>query len=191
MARQAERNLPAFFTSRERRQDGKTVYQCTLCPGSEVLSYRRHALGVQHRERVREHDEQMAREHRQQIEEENKPPIQIEAVESDNGDEEEENTTHNIDEILHAMGLTANGPGSTESSRRNLHENIGLDDLINAHLEDLFRHDDETVFESDEPADPEDAIDDPDEQSRWFPFKNKMDTPTHESRAKYTTNSVP
>jgi hypothetical protein len=116
----------------------------------------------------------MAREHRQQIEEENEPPIQIEAVESDNGDEEEENTTYNIAEILHAMGLTANGPGSTESSRRNLHENIGLDDLINAHLEDFFRHDDETVFESDEPADPEDAIDDPDEQSRWFPFKNKM-----------------
>ncbi|KAA1074974.1 hypothetical protein PGT21_026052 [Puccinia graminis f. sp. tritici] len=133
----------------------------------------------------------MAREHRQQIEEENEPPIQIEAVESDNADEEEENTTHNINEILHAMGLTANGPGSTESSRRNLHENIRLDDLINVHLEDLFRHDDETVFKSDKPADPEDAIDDPDEQSRWFTFKNKMDTPTHESRAKYTTNSVP
>ncbi|KAA1116388.1 hypothetical protein PGT21_011633 [Puccinia graminis f. sp. tritici] len=179
MARQAELHLPAFFTSRERRQDGKTVYHFTLCPGSEVLSYRRHALGVQHQEWVCEHDKQMAREHCQQIEEENEQPIQVEVVESNGGDDEEQNTTNNIDKILHAMGLTANIHGSTESNRRNLKEEIGLDNLINTHLEDLFRHDYKTVFESDKPANQEGAKDDPDEQSRWFPFKNKMDTPTH------------
>jgi hypothetical protein len=116
----------------------------------------------------------MARENCQQIKEENEQPFQVEVVESKDGDDDEQNTIKNIEKILHVMGLTTNIPGSAESSLRNLNKEIGLDNLINAHLEDLFCHYDKTVFKSDKPDNQEDAKDNPDEKLRWFPFKNKM-----------------
>ncbi|KAA1064902.1 hypothetical protein PGT21_018913 [Puccinia graminis f. sp. tritici] len=158
--------------SRERRRDGRTVYRCSLCDGAEVLSYRSHALGTQHRENVREYDEQMARAQRERIEEEREETNPQQEVQ-DNMDNEEDEDTYDIQADLDAMGAAARFLLPNESSDINLNDEIGLDDLIDAELENILRNEDTVTFDG--LADEDDRDNDPVENSRWFPFRNKME----------------
>jgi hypothetical protein len=171
-------NVPEYFQSRMRIRDGKTVWHCNLCQGGDFLSYRKHAMGKQHRERIREHDEQTAREALERIEAENEPsPPQPDVQDNDPvSDESQESYNHQAD--LDAIDLAAMGPAARILETNiltgvNLDDEISIDDLINAEIEQILRAEDADLFEGLDNLDV-DGDNEPDESSMWFPFKNKM-----------------
>ncbi|KAI9619517.1 hypothetical protein H4Q26_014282 [Puccinia striiformis f. sp. tritici PST-130] len=144
---------PTFFEPRVRQRDGQTVYNCTLCEGSEFLSIRKHAMGVRHRARVRERDDQIG--HRQ---------------------EEESKTKKNQRKDLDAMDRVARLLVSDDKDDSNGDVEIEVEDLIDAHLEEILRQEDVRLFEgqTDEDENENENEINPVERLRWFPFKNKM-----------------
>jgi hypothetical protein len=162
------------------RQDGQTVYCCTLCKGSETLSFQRHATGIRHLENLRQHNEQIAREHRQRIENERREPSNyLPEVDEEDEISEENPETYNLEDDLDALYSAERDIESKISATINLNNKIEIEDLINAEIEEILCHQDNAVFEGDDyvlegsESDQNDQKN-KEEKSRWFPFKNKM-----------------
>ena len=120
--------VPAFFHSRLRNRDGRTVWRCDLCQGGEFLSVRHQALGKLHRE-------------------------------------------NNHQDDLDAMAATARLQELPFFTRLNIDDEISLQDLIDAELEEILRQEDAAMFDG--PGHQEEEVD-PAEAAKWFPFNNKM-----------------
>ncbi|PLW11248.1 hypothetical protein PCANC_20315 [Puccinia coronata f. sp. avenae] len=104
--------------------------------------------------------------------------------ESSLSEDSQQRDTYDVEEDLEAIESTARNPEADVFRIVNLDAETGLDDLINAELEEILRREDEAVFEgtTDEggnTSNPGEQSNDPGERSKWFPFKNKMDTLTH------------
>ncbi|OAV87337.1 hypothetical protein PTTG_29470 [Puccinia triticina 1-1 BBBD Race 1] len=160
-------------------RDGRVVYQCTLCEGSKITSYRRHALGGQHRARVREHDKERVRIRREQIEEEDEETDSEPDIQENSKNDNDNRDTYNIQQDLDRIELAARFLQSTDSRNVNLNETIRVHDLINAHLAEVLRQQDEEFF-GEQPNQNREGNDDgdggdPAERERWFPFKSRME----------------
>ncbi|KAI7963819.1 hypothetical protein MJO29_004246 [Puccinia striiformis f. sp. tritici] len=84
----------------------------------------------------------------------------------------ENDEPYNLQEDLDAIDLAVRMLGSDDGGDGNLGDEMEVGDLINAHLEDLLRREDEGLFEG--PTNEDDNENDPVERLRWFPFRNKM-----------------
>ncbi|KAI9605646.1 hypothetical protein H4Q26_004011 [Puccinia striiformis f. sp. tritici PST-130] len=85
----------------------------------------------------------------------------------------ENDEPYNLQEDLDAIDLAVRMLGSDDGGDENLGDEMEVGDLINAHLEDLLRREDERLFEG--PTNKDDNENNPVGRSRWFPFKNKME----------------
>ncbi|OAV88231.1 hypothetical protein PTTG_29101 [Puccinia triticina 1-1 BBBD Race 1] len=132
-------------------------------------------MGRVHRENVRGHDEEMAQEQRERHQaemEENssQPAVQDNYWETENHDQNP--ATYNHQDDLDAMAATARLQELPFFTRLNLDDEISLQDLIDAEIEEILRQEDAAIFEG---PDYEEEEVDLGEAARWFPFKNKME----------------
>ncbi|KAI9626747.1 hypothetical protein KEM48_010212 [Puccinia striiformis f. sp. tritici PST-130] len=154
------RTIPSCFEPRTRRRDGRTVYNCVVCEGSELLSWRKHALGIRHRANIRERDEEIARGE-QEIDERDDSATQQDVLEHGEDENRMENDEpYNLQEDLDAIDLAVRMLGSDDGGDGNLGDEMEVGDLINAHLEDLLCREDEGLFEG--PTNKDDNQNDPD-----------------------------
>jgi hypothetical protein len=99
--------------------------------------------------------------------------------ESSLSEDSQQRDTYDVEEDLEAIESTARNPEADVFRIVNLDAETGLNDLINAELEEILQREDEAVFEgtTDEggnTSNPGEQSNDPGERSKWFPFKNKM-----------------
>ncbi|POW05893.1 hypothetical protein PSHT_10588 [Puccinia striiformis] len=134
-------------------------------------------MGVRHRARVRERDDQIGHRQEERVEDEKEPEESAPQQEVlDNETNEERNETHDVQEDLDAMDRVARLLVSDDKDDSNGDVEIEVEDLIDAHLEEILRQEDVRLFEgqTDEDENENENEIDPVERSRWFPFKNKM-----------------
>ncbi|OAV88756.1 hypothetical protein PTTG_28932 [Puccinia triticina 1-1 BBBD Race 1] len=163
--------VPAFFHSRLRNRDSRTVWRCDLCQGGEFLSVRHHALGKLHRENLRGHDKETARKLREKYEAGLEDSPSQPEVQDTYGDLSENRETYNHQDDLDAMAATARLQELPFFTRLNIDDEISLQDLIDAELEEILRQEDAAMFDG--PGHQEEEVD-PAEAAKWFPFNNKM-----------------
>ncbi|KAI7965365.1 hypothetical protein MJO29_003463 [Puccinia striiformis f. sp. tritici] len=135
-------------------------------------------MGVRHRARVRERDDQIGHRQEERVEDKKEPEESAPQQEVlDNETNEERNETHDVQKDLDAMDRVARLLVSDDKDDPNGDVEIEVEDLIDAHLEEILRQEDVRLFEgqTDEDENKNKNEIDPVERSRWFPFKNKME----------------
>ncbi|OAV86893.1 hypothetical protein PTTG_29680, partial [Puccinia triticina 1-1 BBBD Race 1] len=164
--------VPAFFHSRFRNRDSRTVWRCDLCQGGEFLSVRYHALGKLHWENLRGHNEETARKLREKYEAGLEDSPSQPEVQDTYGDFSKNRETYNHQDDLDAMAATARLQELPFFTRLNIDDEISLQDLIDAELEEILCQEDAGMFDG--PGHQEEEVD-PAEAAKWFPFNNKME----------------
>ncbi|KNF01911.1 hypothetical protein PSTG_04735, partial [Puccinia striiformis f. sp. tritici PST-78] len=105
-------------------------------------------MGVRHRARVRERDDQIRQRQEERVEDKKEPEELAPQQEVlDNKANEEKNKTHNVQEDLDVMDQVARLLVSDNKDESNSDVKIEVEDLIDAHLEEILRREDVGLFE--------------------------------------------